>query len=78
LPLVGPIPADDWTPNHPQYWPNLYLCVAMGSRGFASAPLAADYLASLIHQEALPLTPSLRNALNPERFWKRKPSQIQG
>lgn len=83
LPLVGPVPQRDafrtdyaalrrdarrHIPLAGQYWPGLYVSCAHGSRGMASAPLAAELLASQIDGEALPLARELATALNPARF----------
>ncbi|MBC3764520.1 bifunctional tRNA (5-methylaminomethyl-2-thiouridine)(34)-methyltransferase MnmD/FAD-dependent 5-carboxymethylaminomethyl-2-thiouridine(34) oxidoreductase MnmC [Neptunicella marina] len=48
--------------------PNLYSLSALGSRGLCTAPLLADYVASLIANEPLPLPQTLINALVPNRF----------
>ncbi|MFC3912450.1 bifunctional tRNA (5-methylaminomethyl-2-thiouridine)(34)-methyltransferase MnmD/FAD-dependent 5-carboxymethylaminomethyl-2-thiouridine(34) oxidoreductase MnmC [Pseudaeromonas sharmana] len=47
---------------------NLWLFGALGSRGLCSAPLLAEYLASAICREPLPLAPELQHALAPTRF----------
>ena len=52
----------------PAHLPGLYLNLAHGSHGLCSAPLAADYLASLIHGETPPLARELGAALDPLRF----------
>ena len=50
----------------------LYINVAHGSKGFTSAPLCAEVLASMIHHEHLPLRPELTCLLNPNRFLLRE------
>ncbi|MGZ8983817.1 MAG: FAD-dependent 5-carboxymethylaminomethyl-2-thiouridine(34) oxidoreductase MnmC [Methylotenera sp.] len=50
----------------------LYMNVAHGSKGFTSAPLCAELLASLICNEALPIPPTLAGLLNPNRFILRE------
>ena len=71
LPLVGAMPNDHWHPNTPSAWPNLYICAAMGSRGFTSAPLATELLASLINKDPLPVSTAIAKALQPDRFLQR-------
>ena len=46
----------------------LYVLTGLGSRGIISAPLAAEYLASLINGEPLPIPRQVTDALNPVRF----------
>jgi tRNA 5-methylaminomethyl-2-thiouridine biosynthesis bifunctional protein len=46
----------------------LYVSTGHGSRGMLSAPLAAEAIASHIAGEQLPLTDTLRRAVNPLRF----------
>lgn len=54
-------------------WINgLYINVAHGSKGFTSAPLCAELIASLIHDEQLPLSGELAGLLNPNRFLLRE------
>ncbi len=50
----------------------LYSNLAHGSRGFTSAPLCAEILASLICQEDLPISHALASLLNPNRFILRQ------
>lgn len=50
------------------YYPGLYLNVAHGSNGLASCPLSAEYLASLIDGENLPISLNMAASLNPSRF----------
>ncbi len=52
--------------------PGLYLNVGHGSHGIGNAPLAAEYLASLMCQEPLPLQTSVLEALHPARFVLRR------
>ena len=50
------------------YYAGLYLNVAHGSNGLASCPLSAEFLASLITKENLPLSRDIAGCLNPTRF----------
>ncbi len=50
----------------------LYINIAHGSRGFTSAPLCAELLASLICGDSLPIPAELAGLLNPNRFLLRK------
>lgn len=54
------------TPGH--YLSNLYINVAHGSNGVASCPLGAEFLASLIMRENLPLSRDMVNGLSATRF----------
>ena len=65
LPVVGALTTDDQPAS-------LWLFGALGSRGLCSAPLLADYLASSLCGEPLPLEPELRVALHPTRFARHK------
>lgn len=49
----------------------LYINVGHGSKGFSTAPICAELLASAICKEALPITPALAAHLNPNRFLLR-------
>ena len=51
-----------------EYYAGLYLNVAHGSNGLASCPLSAEFLASLISNENLPLSRDIAGSLNPTRF----------
>ena len=50
----------------------LYINVAHGSRGFTSAPLCAEVIASSICGTDLPIQPELFGLLNPNRFLLRE------
>lgn len=50
------------------YHEGLYLNIAHGSNGLASCPIAAEFLASLITEENLPLSREIAASLNPTRF----------
>lgn len=50
------------------YLPGLYINVAHGSNGLASCPLSAEFLASMINNENLPLNHAAVDSLNPSRF----------
>ena len=52
----------------PAHLPGLYVNLAHGSHGLCSAPLAAAYLASVMHGEAPPLPRATATALDPMRF----------
>ena len=49
----------------------LYINVGHGSKGFSTAPICAELLASAICKDALPITPALAAHLNPNRFLLR-------
>jgi len=51
-----------------EYYVGLYLNVAHGSNGLASCPLSAEFLASLISNENLPLSRDIAASINPTRF----------
>jgi len=51
-----------------KYYAGLYMNVAHGSNGLASCPLSAEFLASLISNENLPLSRDIAERLNPTRF----------
>ncbi|MBL4572317.1 MAG: FAD-dependent 5-carboxymethylaminomethyl-2-thiouridine(34) oxidoreductase MnmC, partial [Gammaproteobacteria bacterium] len=51
-----------------KYYSGLYLNVAHGSNGLASCPLSAEFLASLITNENLPLSLDTVASINPTRF----------
>jgi tRNA 5-methylaminomethyl-2-thiouridine biosynthesis bifunctional protein len=51
-----------------EYHDDLYLNIGHGSNGLASCPLSAEFLASLIERENLPLSREMINSLNPCRF----------
>ena len=51
-----------------EYHAGLYLNLAHGSNGLASCPLSAEFLASLITNENLPLSRDIARSLNPTRF----------
>ncbi|MDO9232082.1 MAG: FAD-dependent 5-carboxymethylaminomethyl-2-thiouridine(34) oxidoreductase MnmC [Methylotenera sp.] len=50
----------------------LYMNVAHGSKGFTSAPLCAELLASSICNEKLPISNEMAGLLNPNRFLLRE------
>lgn len=51
---------------------DLYINAAHGSKGFTSAPLCAELLASMINQAPLPMSNTLACMLNPNRFLLRE------
>lgn len=65
-----------WSKNKPQILPenvpNLYLSIAHGSRGFASAIIAARCICALMCDEPLPLYKRLAYETHPARFLIRK------
>lgn len=56
----------------PAHHPGLFVNLAHGSHGLCSAPLAAEYLASVIHGEIPPLDRDVAAALDPLRFLIRR------
>jgi tRNA 5-methylaminomethyl-2-thiouridine biosynthesis bifunctional protein len=52
--------------------PGLYACLALGSRGFTWAPLAAEIVASALSGAPLPVPRSVARALSPARFETRQ------
>ena len=56
----------------PVHLPGLYVNLAHGSHGLCSAPLAGEYLASVIHGETPPLDRDVAAALDPLRFLIRR------
>jgi tRNA 5-methylaminomethyl-2-thiouridine biosynthesis bifunctional protein len=69
LPIVGAVPILN-PPNtrHPATYPGLWCLQGYGSRGIVWSALMADYLASLIAGEPLPLEYDLIRAISPQRF----------
>lgn len=65
-----------WSKNKPQSVPqqhlNLYLSIALGSRGFAYAIFAARYITSLINNEPLGFEAKFIKEIHPARFLIRK------
>lgn len=60
-------------PSEPvPFLPGLYLSVGHGSHGMSHCPLAAEYLASLICEEALPVQHAITQCLHPARFLLRQ------
>ncbi len=87
LPICGPLIEqhqfmDDYHDlHHGRHWqsyppaqptPNLYILNGLGSRGFTSAPLLAQYLTAMILAEPLPLEADLCKIIHPNRFLYRK------
>ena len=93
LPAVGPAPdaamfdksyAELFRHGKParyypplRHQPGLYILTGLGSRGIVSAPLAAEYLASLLNGEPLPLPRRVIDALNPARFLVQRVKQSE-
>lgn len=57
--------AGAWPGPHTE---GLYLNLAHGSRGFSTAPLLAEYIASLLEGEPSPLPAELESAVDVDRF----------
>lgn len=53
-------------------YPNLYTMTALGSRGFTTAPLLAEILASQICAEPMPICESIWQNLTTNRSWIRQ------
>lgn len=83
LPICGPVTdrqqfeIDYQDLHHGRHWKqypeaktiqNLYVMTGLGSRGFTSAPLLADYLMSMITGQPLPLEVDLCKIIHPNRF----------
>ena len=51
-----------------KYLPGLFINIAHGSNGLATSSLGAEFLASLINRENLPISREMVNDLNPARF----------
>ena len=58
--------------NDCPWWPGLYVHAGHGARGLSSAPLCAEYLATMICHEPSPLMRSLDGHLYPTRFLVRQ------
>jgi len=87
LPLCGPVinqnqfAVDYQDLHHGRHWQtypvaktvkNLYVLSGLGSRGYTSAPLLAEYLVAIICGQALPLETDLCKMIHPNRFNYRK------
>jgi tRNA 5-methylaminomethyl-2-thiouridine biosynthesis bifunctional protein len=83
LPMVGPVPdtfefqkdySDLWKANiykdYPdgKYLPGLYISSAHGSKGILNSYLAANVLAAILTNEALPINTTLLEKINPSRY----------
>ncbi len=60
------------------YLPGLFINIAHGSNGVATTCLAAEFLASLINKENLPISRDMINELNPVRFLIRELKKQKG
>ena len=85
MPVAGPVP--DWGYYSGAYdglrngipkpypmgkaYPNLYIMSGLGSRGLVTAPLVADFLATLIAGTPSPITAAVAETLHPARFFIR-------
>ena len=86
FPIIGALYDEDyyintykklfWTKNKaqndPKYINNLYISSAFGSRGFASAIIAARYICALIDNEPLGIYKNLADEIHPARFLIRE------
>jgi tRNA 5-methylaminomethyl-2-thiouridine biosynthesis bifunctional protein len=78
LPLVGALPLPACAPHPPAHvawprWPGLFVATGYGARGFVWAPLMAEFLASKLCGEPLPIGLELEAAVDPARFvWRGK------
>lgn len=87
LPICGPVIDEQQFNNdyqdlhHGKHWQqypeatiaeNLYVLTGLGSRGFTSAPLLAEYLMSMITGQPLPLEADLCKIIHPNRFNYRR------
>ena len=69
MPIVGAVPLPEASDTrHPPLYPGLWCLQGYGSRGIVWSALMADYLASLICGEPLPLENDLIRAISPNRF----------
>ncbi len=53
------------------YFPRLHVLAGLGSRGFTTAPLLAEWLVSTLFDEPSPLERDLADSLHPARFFVR-------
>ena len=74
--LYKALPAKHYP--HPIDHKNLYMLCGLGSRGLTTAPLCAEILTSQILNEPLPLSTTLLDTLNPNRFLIRGLIRRQG
>ncbi|MFC3194493.1 bifunctional tRNA (5-methylaminomethyl-2-thiouridine)(34)-methyltransferase MnmD/FAD-dependent 5-carboxymethylaminomethyl-2-thiouridine(34) oxidoreductase MnmC [Marinicella sediminis] len=87
LPVCGPLidhlrfTRDYADLHHGRHWqvyppaqplPGLYVLTGLGSRGYTSAPLLADYLHAMISGQPLPLEADLCKIIHPNRFNHRQ------
>ncbi len=87
LPVCGPMidniqfKKDYCDLHHGRHWqvypeakvqPNLYTLTGLGSRGFTTAPLLANYLMTMISGRPLPLELDLGKIVHPNRFLYRQ------
>ncbi|MDM7860322.1 bifunctional tRNA (5-methylaminomethyl-2-thiouridine)(34)-methyltransferase MnmD/FAD-dependent 5-carboxymethylaminomethyl-2-thiouridine(34) oxidoreductase MnmC [Alteromonas sp. ASW11-36] len=93
LPLVGAIPNCKQQqqqyngfmekrrrelPQEPAVYANTFVLTGLGSRGFTTAPLMAEVLASQMFAEAAPLSHELLATINPNRFLLRSLKRGEG
>jgi tRNA 5-methylaminomethyl-2-thiouridine biosynthesis bifunctional protein len=86
MPVVGPVANESefmnlysglqsnskrWIAQVAPYYPGLYACTGFGSRGLTTIPLCAEWLASLINQEASFLPRTVQQALSSARFLRK-------
>lgn len=83
LPVIGAMPDFDWYRRNykdikygrnnqifeaGQYLPGLFLSLAHGSRGFTTAFLAAEMIASLLCHQVMPVNRNISERVHPSRF----------
>ncbi len=71
MPMVGPLADSEDAGINGERLAGLYVNAGHGSHGLATTPLAAEYLASLIAGEALPLQQAVAACVDPARFQRR-------
>lgn len=86
MPIVGPVADEcfyrknyydlskgkpEYKYTNAEYLPNLYMNVAHGSRGFTSAFLCAELLATQLGNQPLPVSEKIYHGLHPSRFMIR-------
>lgn len=83
LPVIGPVHDEaamrvdpgPWQRNDRLAWPlreRLYIACGHGGRGLLWSTLAAELLAAMIADEALPIEADLARAISPDRFLRRR------
>ncbi|MDR0528915.1 MAG: bifunctional tRNA (5-methylaminomethyl-2-thiouridine)(34)-methyltransferase MnmD/FAD-dependent 5-carboxymethylaminomethyl-2-thiouridine(34) oxidoreductase MnmC [Zoogloeaceae bacterium] len=70
LPLSGKTARTRTSSRYPPSWPGLFCLLGYGSRGIVWSALMAEFLASRMNGEPLPLEYDLAAAIAPERFMR--------